>query len=368
MRIDKQVDKHLSKNVPNPSPEQTVLLPVNNSERPEQSDLVPGLSGLAGLSVDCNVNNVNHVNLNDNVTVEVQKVVLSHETVTEFTEMEIEEVEMDISENQEVGEASEDEQINEELSNGGINDGPVEYTETQDNEADTKVKIEDVSDFIGDAIEENKIRSTSSEHVLCTENEIKIEPENVFQPLVVPTENEGIDVVVKQEPNDTEFESNEYEGNTYDDNDESSLQSSLNLPPIITEPITDDSNSNDSTFADNVKAQINPYMDSQPELPGKKDDDSKCLRKSSRVRTLPLKFREIDEIKKRGDDADSVSSNDIEYKDLEDGTCLTGKRGRPRKRPQSAGNVYNYTEYHTDSHTHKLAQKPPKKHLTRTRI
>merc|ERR1719153_1775941 len=82
---------------------------------------------------------------------------------------------------------------------------------------------------------------------------------------------------------------------------------------------------------------MDQFTTSEQATPGK-NEDKECRRKSSRVRTLPLKFREIDDIRKRTDDADSVSSNDIDYKDLEDGTYLIGKRGRPRKRPQSAGN------------------------------
>lgn len=89
------------------------------------------------------------------------------------------------------------------------------------------------------------------------------------------------------------------------------------IPPLITEPISDDSASNHSSFTEETKAL----------------SEVEQRRKSNRVRSLPLKLRQ-NESKTASDDNDSISSNDTEVKTLNESSS-TQRHGRhKRKRSQ----------------------------------
>ena len=107
--------------------------------------------------------------------------------------------------------------------------------------------------------------------------------------------------------------------------DDAELDSTTMFPKTekyapITEPISEDSSSSDSSLSEDDRGE---------------DDDFNIRtinanfeqrRKSSRVRTLPLKLREAEEPKssRNTDDTESVSSNDVETQEI------VRKRGRPR--------------------------------------
>ena len=262
-----------------------------------------------------------------------------YETITEFSEMEIEEVEMDLSDNHEENDDHESKQIKTTLSNNSNSADMNECVGSKTNTLDTEIKVKSEVD---EKVE--KIIVTPQPPLPSNDlptKQIKIETDNVFQPIKSEVKSPQDKNELKKSSSEKKpvFKTNESDEPTLNKNDQCDI-SNLNLPPIITEPITDDSNSNDSI--ETTKPQVirlDEYSVVKGEPSEKKEDLDDGRRKSSRVRTLPLKFRELDEVKKRSDDADSVSSNEIDYKDLEDGTYLTGKRGKSRKRPASAGNT-----------------------------
>lgn len=317
LRIDKHVDKHLNKQLqPAATPETPVPPPIAPATTLTTSDNKTGQSSSEtpiqnGIQASSESNNL-----------------VQEETVTDFTEMEIEEVEMDLSENQDAGTPT----IDEDSGNHSINKMKTKKTMTgtgssEEKKADVKMKAE-VDEVMASTVDSVVTKGENTKASAAT----KEAPENMFKPITPPETND--EPGEEENHPEKEVKSSEQVTPVQDEHDDDT-QREISLPPIITEPITDDSNSNDSFFADNIKAKMAQRGEAAAD---KKDDNDGSRRKSSRVRTLPMKFRE------NNDDADSVSSNDIDYKDLEDGTYLSGKRGRQKKRPNSAGMLFFFTD------------------------
>ncbi|XP_057307702.1 biorientation of chromosomes in cell division protein 1-like 1 [Hydractinia symbiolongicarpus] len=122
------------------------------------------------------------------------------------------------------------------------------------------------------------------------------------------------------------------------------------IPPLITEPISDDSASNHSSFTEETKAL----------------GEVEQRRKSNRVRSLPLKLRQ-NESKTASDDNDSISSNDTEVKTTNESSS-TQRHGRHKRKrsqhPDDSRDSYDALEKRSsrgkplpDSDKHKKAKK-----------
>ena len=295
LRIDKQVDTYLN--------DQTEIAKQNESNLSASTSINGGDSQIPANALGHQYNELNISQ--DNIPYYNDGKEPTQGVSTEWTE--IEEVEMEITDS--------------------INDNYQVQSLSSNIENITPEKectlTPGTTDTINDVKEESKVEQLSVEQTgnLNSANQPAAtlsgteKEENIDQESNVDTDKQ-LKVEDKITERDTIFEEKK---------DDTELDSTTMFPKTekyapITEPISEDSSSSDSSLSEDDRVEDDDFNLRTV------NENFEQRRKSSRVRTLPLKLREAEEPKssRNTDDTESVSSNDVETQEI------VRKRGRPR--------------------------------------
>lgn len=285
LRIDKKVDKYLNEQANINKPEESSLPQTDEPQVPPHQSFEQ--------------QQVNQIDVNHDATSGLDTNETNQGLTSEWTE--IEEVEMEINES-----------VNDATLPQGIENTIENITPESPNETEESTVSKGTPTL--DEIELPEKFTINIGNTLIIDPNKAAPDKNVLIHNSVTDKNQSQSIAVKIDPDSKE---------NLSDNKKEVLSNAFpkteKYAPI-TEPISDDSSSNDSSINEGDRQEYDEF-DITNRIPYEQ------RRKSSRVRTLPLKLREIEETKNRTTDrttdTESISSIDIEPEDIK-------KHGRPR--------------------------------------